>query len=94
MTSLLDFMYTGTLNLDQSNVWIILAAATQLQMSAVIELCDDFLKERTVLKSNRETTGRCICLTGSDVELEYKTNPENEDAKERVRSCVVGLVLI
>ena len=89
MTSLLDFMYTGSLNIDQSNVWSILGAATQLQMSAVIELCDKFLKERTVLKSSRETTERSICLAGSDAEMEDWTIPENEDAKESVRLCLV-----
>ena len=89
MTSLLDFMYTGSLNIDQSNVWSILGAATQLQMSAVIELCDKFLKEQTVLKSSRETTERSICLAGSDAEMEDWTIPENEDAKESVRLCLV-----
>ncbi|MEE6495170.1 hypothetical protein FKM82_001971 [Ascaphus truei] len=43
---LLDFIYTGSLNISAENVQELMTAADMLQLSHVVELCCDFLKEQ------------------------------------------------
>ncbi|XP_075472224.1 actin-binding protein IPP isoform X1 [Ascaphus truei] len=43
---LLDFIYTGSVNISAENVQELMTAADMLQLSHVVELCCDFLKEQ------------------------------------------------
>ncbi|KAM4721951.1 actin-binding protein IPP isoform 1-T2 [Rhinophrynus dorsalis] len=44
--SLLDFIYTGSVNISTENVQELMTSADMLQLSHVVELCSDFLKEQ------------------------------------------------
>lgn len=91
MNNLLDFMYTGSLNLNQSNVWLLLAAATQLQVSAAIGLCKNFLKQQIGQKGNSETTGHNV-LIGFHCDMEDPKMTVNGDNKDMVSSLLCTVV--
>jgi len=82
MSKLLDFMYTGTLSLNHSNAWLLLAAATELQVSAVIELCENFMMQRSGGKDKLEGPGCTLCpiqFHGDVGDIKIAVNDDDED---------------
>ena len=42
--SLLEFMYSGELKLNKSNVRLLLHSATQLEISSAVDVCKEYIK--------------------------------------------------
>ena len=83
-------MYTGTLNLNHSNAWLLLAAATELQVSAVIELCQNFMMQQSGEKDELEATGCNMCpiqFPGDVEDIKVAVNDDDEDKVSSV-SCL------
>lgn len=61
-TVILDFVYSGHLELSSSNVIEVMSAASYLQMNDVIAFCKDFIKSSLDI-SAKEDDDRYLCLS-------------------------------
>ena len=83
-------MYTGTLSLNHSSAWLLLAAATELQVSAVIELCQNFMMQQSGGKDELEAAGCTVCPShfhGDVADIKIAVKDDNEDKVSSV-SCL------
>lgn len=65
-TVILDFVYSGLLELSSSNVIEVMSAASYLQMNDVIAYCKDFIKSSLEI-SAKEDDDRYLCLSDSSM---------------------------
>ena len=48
LRTLVQYMYTGELNLDNDTVWLVLTAAGRLQVPGAIETCNKYIQEMSI----------------------------------------------
>lgn len=65
-TVILDFVYSGHLELTSSNVIEVMSAASYLQMNDVIAYCKDFIKSSLEI-SAKEDDDRYLCLSDNSM---------------------------
>ncbi|KAL2099223.1 hypothetical protein ACEWY4_005703 [Coilia grayii] len=65
-TVILDFVYSGHLELSSSNVIEVMSAASYLQMNDVIAYCKDFIKSSLEI-SAKEDDDRYLCLSDNSM---------------------------
>lgn len=62
-TVILDFIYSGQLDLSSHNVIEIMSAASYLQMNSVINYCKNFIKSSLDISMKDEDSDRCLSLS-------------------------------
>lgn len=62
-TVILDFIYSGQLDLSSLNVIEVMSAASYLQMNNVINYCKNFIKSSLDISVKDEDSERCLSLT-------------------------------
>uniref|UniRef100_G3NVL9 Zinc finger and BTB domain containing 8A n=1 Tax=Gasterosteus aculeatus TaxID=69293 RepID=G3NVL9_GASAC len=62
-TVILDFIYSGQLDLSSHNVIEVMSAASYLQMNNVINYCKNFIKSSLEISVKDEDSDRCISLS-------------------------------
>lgn len=62
-TVILDFIYSGQLDLSSHNVIEVMSAASYLQMNNVINYCKNFIKSSLDISVKDEDSERCISLS-------------------------------
>ncbi|XP_028294290.1 zinc finger and BTB domain-containing protein 8A [Gouania willdenowi] len=62
-TVILDFIYSGQLDLSSHNVIEVMSAASYLQMNNVINYCKNFIKSSLDISLKDEDTERCLSLS-------------------------------
>ncbi|XP_056624116.1 zinc finger and BTB domain-containing protein 8A [Triplophysa dalaica] len=62
---ILDFIYSGHLELNSSNVIEVMSAASYLQMNDVISYCKTFIKSFLDISAKEDGEGRYLCLSDS-----------------------------
>lgn len=62
-TVILDFIYSGQLDLSSHNVIEIMSAASYLQMNSVINYCKNFIKSSLDISVKDEDSDRCLSLS-------------------------------
>nr|XP_015825893.2 zinc finger and BTB domain-containing protein 8A isoform X3 [Nothobranchius furzeri] len=62
-TVILDFIYTGQLDLSSHNVIEVMSAASYLQMNSVISYCKNFIKSSLDISVKEEDSDRCLSLS-------------------------------
>ncbi|XP_056282501.1 zinc finger and BTB domain-containing protein 8A isoform X2 [Pseudoliparis swirei] len=62
-TVILDFIYSGQLDLSSHNVIEVMSAASYLQMNNVISYCKNFIKSSLDISVKDEDSDRCISLS-------------------------------
>lgn len=62
---ILDFIYSGHLELNSSNVIEVMSAASYLQMNDVISYCKSFIKSFLDISAKEDSEGRYLCLSDS-----------------------------
>ncbi|XP_068578048.1 zinc finger and BTB domain-containing protein 8A [Cebidichthys violaceus] len=62
-TVILDFIYSGQLDLSSHNVIEVMSAASYLQMNNVINYCKNFIKSSLDISVKDEDSDRCISLS-------------------------------
>ncbi|KAF7653933.1 hypothetical protein LDENG_00076850 [Lucifuga dentata] len=62
-TVILDFIYSGQLDLTSTNVIEVMSAASYLQMNNVINYCKNFIKSSLDISVKEEDGERCLGLT-------------------------------
>ncbi|XP_056332895.1 zinc finger and BTB domain-containing protein 8A isoform X2 [Danio aesculapii] len=62
-TIILDFIYSGQLELNSSNVIEVMSAASYLQMNDVISYCKAFIKSFLEISTKEEDENRYLCLS-------------------------------
>ncbi|XP_061599583.1 zinc finger and BTB domain-containing protein 8A isoform X2 [Cololabis saira] len=87
-TVILDFIYTGQLDLYSHNVIEVMSAASYLQMNNVINYCKNFIKSSLDISVKEEESERCINLS----ETCSFTSGGGEESTEhqQQRSCSVS----
>ncbi|XP_013409276.1 zinc finger and BTB domain-containing protein 40-like [Lingula anatina] len=85
---LLDFMYTGTLQLTESNLGLIQKAAEQLKIEEAVRLCKEYTetqekirKEANALKDTPRSRGRPKKKAAKDTPAEVKDTPKTPGRK-------------
>lgn len=61
-TVILDFIYSGQLDLSSTNVIEVMSAASYLQMNNVINYCKNFIKSSLDISMKEEDNDRCLGL--------------------------------
>lgn len=77
-TVILDFIYSGQLDLSSHNVIEVMSAASYLQMNNVISYCKNFIKSSLDISLKEEDSERCLNLS----ETCSFTSAGGEDAPE------------
>lgn len=62
---ILDFIYSGQLELNSSNVIEVMSAASYLQMNDVISYCKAFIKSFLEISTKEDDENRYLCLSDS-----------------------------
>lgn len=62
-TVILDFIYSGQLDLSSHNVIEVMSAASYLQMNNVINYCKNFIKSSLDISVKDEDSDRCLSLS-------------------------------
>ncbi|CAI5695258.1 unnamed protein product [Oreochromis niloticus] len=62
-TVILDFIYSGQLDLSSHNVIEVMSAASYLQMNNVISYCKNFIKSSLDISVKDEDSDRCLSLS-------------------------------
>ena len=62
-TVILDFIYSGQLDLSSHNVIEVMSAASYLQMNNVISYCKNFIKSSLDISMKDEDSDRCLSLS-------------------------------
>uniref|UniRef100_A0A8C1UKJ4 Zinc finger and BTB domain containing 8A n=1 Tax=Cyprinus carpio TaxID=7962 RepID=A0A8C1UKJ4_CYPCA len=62
---ILDFIYSGQLELNSSNVIEVMSAASYLQMNDVISYCKAFIKSFLEISTKEDDESRYLCLSDS-----------------------------
>ncbi|XP_053289861.1 zinc finger and BTB domain-containing protein 8A [Pleuronectes platessa] len=62
-TVILDFIYSGQLDLSSHNVIEVMSAASYLQMNKVISYCKNFIKSSLDISMKDEDSDRCLSLS-------------------------------
>ncbi|KAM9709119.1 zinc finger and BTB domain-containing protein 8A isoform 2-T2 [Menidia menidia] len=62
-TVILDFIYSGQLDLSSHNVIEVMSAASYLQMNNVINYCKNFIKSSLDISVKEEDSDRCLSLS-------------------------------
>ncbi|XP_035811592.1 zinc finger and BTB domain-containing protein 8A isoform X3 [Amphiprion ocellaris] len=78
-TVILDFIYSGQLDLSSHNVIEVMSAASYLQMNNVINYCKNFIKSSLDISVKDEESERCLSLS----ETCSFTSGAGEDASEQ-----------
>lgn len=83
-TVILDFVYSGQLELNSTNVIEVMSAASYLQMDEVIAYCKSFIKSSLEI-STKEDDSRYLCLSDGS-----PPRDSGEEASKESTTCEVG----
>ncbi|XP_037343225.2 zinc finger and BTB domain-containing protein 8A isoform X2 [Pungitius pungitius] len=84
-TVILDFIYSGQLDLSSHNVIEVMSAASYLQVNNVINYCKNFIKSSLEISVKDEDRDRCISLseTCSFISGVGEDSPEQQQQQQR-----------
>ncbi|XP_049452885.1 zinc finger and BTB domain-containing protein 8A [Epinephelus fuscoguttatus] len=82
-TVILDFIYSGQLDLSSHNVIEVMSAASYLQMNNVINYCKNFIKSSLDISVKDEDSERCLSLS----ETCSFTSGAGEETTEQQQQC-------
>lgn len=89
---ILDFIYSGHLELNSSNVIEVMSAASYLQMNDVISYCKSFIKSFLDISAKEDGEGRYLCLSeGSPLNDRRGNVIEPSTMCDVSMSCQTGL---
>ncbi|XP_007257631.1 zinc finger and BTB domain-containing protein 8A isoform X2 [Astyanax mexicanus] len=83
-TIILDFVYSGKLELNSTNMIEVMSAASYLQMDDVIAYCKSFIKSSLEI-STKEEDSRYLCLSDGSA-----SRDGGEDGSEEPTACEVS----
>ncbi|XP_034015599.1 zinc finger and BTB domain-containing protein 8A [Thalassophryne amazonica] len=87
-TIILDFIYSGQLDLSSHNVIEVMSAASYLQMNNVINYCKNFIKSSLDISVKDDDSDRCIGLSDA---CSFTSGPGEETSEQQQQgSCPVS----
>ncbi|XP_030643318.1 zinc finger and BTB domain-containing protein 8A [Chanos chanos] len=85
-TVILDFVYSGQLELTSSNVIEVMSAASYLQMNDVIAYCKDFIKSSLEISAKEDSNEQYLCLSDGSPPVQ----DSGDDVMETPVACSVS----
>ncbi|XP_076017609.1 zinc finger and BTB domain-containing protein 8A [Genypterus blacodes] len=79
-TVILDFIYSGQLDLSSTNVIEVMSAASYLQMNNVINYCKNFIKSSLDISMKEEDSDRCL---GLPEPCSFASSAEEESSEQQ-----------
>lgn len=79
-TVILDFIYSGQLDLSSHNVIEVMSAASYLQMNNVINYCKNFIKSSLDISVKDEDSERCLSLSET---CSFTSGPGEETSEQQ-----------
>lgn len=86
-TVILDFIYSGQLDLSSHNVIEVMSAASYLQMNNVITYCKNFIKSSLDISVKDEDSDRCLSLSET---CSFTSGAGEETSEQQQGPCSVS----
>lgn len=86
-TVILDFIYSGQLDLSSHNVIEVMSAASYLQMNNVINYCKNFIKSSLDISVKEDDSERCLGLSET---CSFTSGTGEETAEQQQGACSVS----
>lgn len=86
-TVILDFIYSGQLDLSSHNVIEVMSAASYLQMNNVINYCKNFIKSSLDISMKDEDSDRCLSMSET---CSFTSGAEENSEQQQQGPCSVS----
>ena len=84
MSQLVEYIYTGNLEVNAETVWPILAAASQLEMTQVISICQKFLMSNVDDGQLQEESTKLAISADNICDVDESVNGDIVDSKDQL----------